>query len=132
MICLKLSSEYMVELGYKFYLSNCKVHAFNWQATLFPKGGSHHPVYGDVRINEKDLCEITQPEPHRAASSPSCRLQLKCHLLREDFPDYSSPKIATLHVIPYCLTLDPTLVSLQLSSLSEINTFAYVFIACLS
>ena len=98
----------MVELGYTFHLSNCKECAFNWQVTLLPKGGCHHPAYGDVRINRKDLCETSQPELHAAASFPSCRLQLKCHLFREDFLDYSRPRIATLHVIAYCLTLcDP-------------------------
>jgi len=119
----------MVELGYTFHLSNCKECAFNWQVTLLPKGGCHHPAYGDVRINRKDLCETSQPELHAAASFPSCRLQLKCHLFREDFLDYSRPRIATLHVIAYCLTLDPILVPLKHLSLSEMYTSGFY---CLS
>lgn len=101
-ICFNFSSQYMVDLGYTFYLSNCKAHAFKWHATLFPTGRDH-PVSGDVRSNWKDLGEITQPELHVAASFPSCRLQPKRHLLRVDFPDYSSPKVATFHIIPFCL-----------------------------
>lgn len=119
----------MVELGYKFHLSNCKECAFNGQVTLLPKGGCHHPAYGDVRINPKDLCETGQPELPAAASFPSCRLQLKCHLFREDFLDYSRPRIATLHVIAYCRTLDPILVPLKHLALSEMYTSVFY---CLS
>lgn len=110
-------------------MSNCKECAFNRQVTVLPKGGCHHPIYGDVRINRKDLCETSQPELHTATSFPSCGLQLKCHLFREDFLDYPRPRIATLHVIVCCLTLDPILVSLKLLSLSEMCTSVFY---CLS
>lgn len=94
----------MVGLGYKFYFSNCKVHAFNWQVTLFPKGGYHHPVHGVVRINWKDL--VKSPSQSFPRLPPSHHAGFSQNVTSEKiFLNILGPKVATFRVTPQDLTL---------------------------